>query len=318
MHGVDTETKAIIESVIAAIEEGAFEEAIATLNAEIAHHNENKLIDFLLCSLLFWQKRMNNVKRIAHLIERAHYLLGEWGKYKSFCDKYRDVAHDLDQYIFVFRKMNNKIALAFLGNALNDPLVDEAKVHLYTARCHKGSGDYERAIATYRLVIGRMPQSSSAYAELGDCYLLIGNELIGRLFLREAFYINADEVDVTFLESELIMNIINRLRASKAMQNKSYKKWIGVYAVLWDIFTVKRELKTAEYGVLRQRIYALEREYSETKSSALEPKLLYAYFYLLDYCRKAKNMHINSDEIMMKIKGINPNIYNMYNEKKGI
>ena len=68
--------------------------------------------------------------------------------------------------------------------------------------------------------------------------------------------------------------------------------------------------------MLRQQIYALEREYNETKNSDLEPRLLYSYFYLLDYYHKLTNMQIGIDETIMKIKGINPKIHSMYIERK--
>ena len=243
MHKVALDTKSTIVSVLAALEGGDFEKCTAILDAQIQQHNENKSIDFFLESILFWKKRIENIERISGAIDQAQYLLGEWHKYKVFCSKHKNISDDLDQYIFVFRKLINNNALSLLTVALSNPLINEQQAHLYAARAHKGTGNYEQAILEYRQVIAGAGQCASAYAELGDCYLLIGNELIGRLFLREAFYVDPDDIDFLFLESELMTNIAKKIHSIECVNDTNYKKWIPVYAVLWDIFTGKTRLK---------------------------------------------------------------------------
>ena len=288
MSTIDVETKSVIESVIVALERHDLARCVAILEAEIRKHNENTLIDFFLKSVLFWRKRIDATARITLPVDKASYLLSEWTKYRAFCDEEQQTTPDFDRYLFLFRKTTSKMALMFLTAALNNPLVDEQRVYLYMARCYKGAGNYEQAIAHYRQVIANNYDCAAAYAELGDCYLLIGNEHIGRLFLREAFYVDPDTIEFTFLESELLANILNRLRDEENMDQNQCRRWLAVYAVLWDVLTVKRDLKTAEYGMLRQKIYAFEREYSETQQPSLEPRLLYAYFYLLDYITRRR------------------------------
>lgn len=317
MHGSNIGVKSVIKAVANALEEGRFAACVSLLEAEIANHNENALIDLLLKSTLFWHKRVKNLERnTTGPTARAHYLLSEWEKYRNFLSDDVSRSPDFDQYLFLFQKTISKMALSLLHQALHDPLVNEPQTHLYIARCCRMAGDYEQAIAEYRRVIRQDEQCTPAYAELGDCYLLIGNEHIGRLFLREAFCIDPHGIEFNFLESELIANLIARLREIDGIAHE-WAAWVGVYAVLWDVFTVKRDLKTAEYGMLRQRIYALEREYSETAATKLEPVLLYAYFYLLDYYYKSNRMALNIEEVLMKIKGINPNIYNLYINRRG-
>lgn len=306
----------MVESVLMAIAHNDFKRCIAILETEITKNNEDALIDFFLRSVLFWQKRVESVQKLPKLLDKARYLLNEWEKYRVFCAEIEDTVPDIHRYLFIFRKAISKMALAFLTTALHDPLVNEQEVYLSVARCHKGAGRYEQAIASYRRVFAHSEQRATAYAELGDCYLLIGNELIGRLFLREAFYIDPDDIEFRFLESKLLTNLVHKLRNTEGVPAGEHRTWLPVYAVLWDIFTVRRDLKTAEYGLLRQKIYALEREYSETKERVLEPRLLYCYFYLLDYCYKMGGARVSIDEIMIKIKGINPTIYNMYIERK--
>lgn len=320
MHGANLEIKSFAQAVAVALEEGRFAACASLLEAEIANHNENALIDLLLKSAIFWRKRTERIDRfernITHPTARAHYLLSEWETYRNFLSDNAPLAPDFDRYLFVLQKTISKMALSFLTNALRDPSVKESQTHLYIARCHRMAGNYEQAIAEYRQVIRQNEQCAAAYAELGDCYLLIGNEHIGRLFLREAFYINPNDIEFNFLESELIANLITRLRETEGIADE-WPAWMGVYAVLWDIFTVKRDMKTAEYGVLRQRIYALERENNEADAAELKPLLLYAYFYLLDYYHKSNRMALHIEETLIKIKGINPNIYNLYIDRRG-
>lgn len=176
----------VIQIVLEAIDKGDFTSCISLLEREIRNHNEDILIDFLLKSVFFWRKRMEMASEQNAPLYRARYLLGEWKTYREFCADRKSVP-DFDRYLFVFHKSISKIALALLTQALHDPLVNNAHAHLLIARCHRAAGDYETAITEYRCVIREDAQCAAAYAELGDCYLLIGNEHVGRLFLREAF-----------------------------------------------------------------------------------------------------------------------------------
>lgn len=306
----------VIQIVLEAIDKGDFVSCISLLEREIRNHNEDVLIDFLLKSVLFWCDRTEVTSKKDAPLYRARYLLGEWKKYIEFCANHKGVP-DFDRYLFVFHKSISKIALALLTQALHDPLVNNVHAHLLIARCHRAAGDYETAITEYRRVIREDAQCAAAYAELGDCYLLIGNEHVGRLFLREAFYVDPDGIDASFLESELLANLLRRISEAEEMKGRDWWQWVPVYAVLWDIFTVKRDLRTAEYGMLRQRIYALEREYNETGAKELEPRLLYAYFYLLDYYYKVHRAPISIEETLIKIKAMSPTIYNLYINRKG-
>ena len=155
MQKVALDTKSTIVSVLAALENGDFEKCTAILDAEIQQHNENKSIDFFLESVLFWKKRIENIERILDPIDQARYLLGEWHKYKFFCSKHKNISGDLDRYIFAFRKLINNNALSLLTVALSNPLINEQQARLYTARAHKGNGNYEQAILEYRQVIVR-------------------------------------------------------------------------------------------------------------------------------------------------------------------
>jgi len=102
------------------------------------------------------------------------------------------------------------------------------------------------------------------------------------------------------------------------VQKKGYteavlKEWIPVYGVLYGIFNVKRELHGAEFGILRQRIYARENELRDPACNAtlIVPRLINMYFWLIDYYVRIENGSEKINEILLRIKLLDRNIYDL-------
>ena len=90
--------------------------------------------------------------------------------------------------------------------------------------------------------------------------------------------------------------------------------WIPVYGVLWGIFNIKRELRSQEVGKLRQEIYALENEQKDPSCDfqILTPRLINMYFWLIDHYVQNNDNQRLINEILLKIKILDTNIYNSY------
>jgi hypothetical protein len=80
------------------------------------------------------------------------------------------------------------------------------------------------------------------------------------------------------------------------------------------VFSVKRELKQTEAGRLKQSIFSLEAEYEANPSrrALLRPRLLNHYFWLIDHYEISHEDHSLIEEILLKIKVTDPDIYKMY------
>jgi hypothetical protein len=96
-------------------------------------------------------------------------------------------------------------------------------------------------------------------------------------------------------------------------------EWIPVWGCIWGVFSVKRELKPVEVGRLKQSVLSLENEYRgqsskliHDRNSALKPRRINRYFWLIDHYEHNRSAMGLVDEIMLKIKFIDPVVYEHY------
>jgi hypothetical protein len=92
------------------------------------------------------------------------------------------------------------------------------------------------------------------------------------------------------------------------------EEWIPIYGVLFGIFTVKRELRAIELGKLKQSIFALENEIRDRpkETGVLIPRLINRYFWLIDHYVNVGESSSRIDETLLKIKILDPSIYERY------
>jgi len=130
---------------------------------------------------------------------------------------------------------------------------------------------------------------------------------------REAFFIDPSKIDIRFLESALILKLRDSV-AQLGFKDEELNEWIPVYGYLWGVFSVKRELKQTEAGRLKQSIFSLEAEYDSNpaRQAVLRPRLLNHYFWLIDYYENNHEDPSLIEEVLLKIKVTDPDIYSMY------
>ena len=89
---------------------------------------------------------------------------------------------------------------------------------------------------------------------------------------------------------------------------------IPVYGVLLNVLNVKRELRSIEYGRLKQSIYELERELREGTGDArlIKPRLINRYFWLIDHYVAVKETQGKIDEVKIKIRSVDADVYHKY------
>mgnify|MGYP007086282203 FL=1 len=116
------------------------------------------------------------------------------------------------------------------------------------------------------------------------------------------------------MESDLIFKIIENIK-ELGYSGDDISEWIPVYAEIWGVFNIKRELSSAEFNRISASARQLEIQLRESlqQGSSLVPRLLNKYFWMADHLKAredAKELH----SVLLKIKIIDQSIYESYIE----
>ena len=259
----------------------------------------------------FWVQYIRQLSVIEDPFERAETLLGEWKSFQVFISRkehqYKPALYAVNRGIFS-RALENYTRLF----DERDP-VQKAEIFRKAGLCYKKLGRFEDAQNCLAEANSAQPGLSPVLAELADCYALCGDDRKAKVLFREAFFIDPERIDISFLDSELIICLIEKT-AEKGYTGAVLQQWIPVFGVLWGIFSVKRQLKPQEAGKLKQEIYAAENEMKDPACDAdvLTPRLINLYFWLIDHYVQSGDAQTKINEILLKIKILDPVIYGMY------
>ncbi len=294
------------------IREGLFTEAEEYLEQALEVNFEHPRVLSALKCCKFWKERIDRLNMFHRDYDRAGFLLESWGKFLEFSTRLTDPLemelHALRQWVFGTALVNYK-------RVLRDAESQDPEILLQIGRCYKGMGEYEKALEYLETVGQRSKEDPAVLAELADCYALVNETKAAKAFFREAFFIGPQKVTFTYLESGLIVKLIERLK-DMGYAGRELAEWIPVYGVLFGIFNVKRELRPLEYGKLKQSIYSLEKQidgdHEEPEDAYIVPRLLNRYFWLIDHFVISKENRERIEEITQKIKALDAEIYDQY------
>jgi tetratricopeptide (TPR) repeat protein len=260
----------------------------------------------------YWKERQVKLNYIEDNFEKGEYLLRE---YKSFVKNYISEnaitsihgVKSIEQWIFSTAYLSFKRYGEITSNE-KDP-----NILLKLGFCQKIMGDYELAQGLLEEAVNLTKNSSSILAQLADVYSLINEEKHSKLFFREAFFIAPQDIDLDSLESVIIRKITEELKYKNYSLNE-LKEWIPVYGTILGLFSVKKELKPIEVGLLKQSIYSLNNQLTigEIDKGIVVPRLINHYFRLLDYFVSTKGSKIEIEEVLLNIKLLDKKIYDLY------
>ena len=279
---------------------------------------EHEEVLYALKCLNWWLERIKRLDDFQNPYECGEYLLSQWKSYYAFLAL---IEGDFDSCQYALRRFVFSLALGYflglLGDAANQR---DPALLLQTGRCCKGAGDWEGALKFLEQA-GRFRREDSAIlSELADINALLGDERAAKVLFREAFFLDPQGIDLTGLESELILALKDGV-SDLGFSGPELAEWIPVWGCIWGIFSIKRELKPVELGRLKQSILSLENEYRSKERSGpdpmLKPRLLNRYFWLVDHCEHNRDAAAYQgdgllDETMLKIKFIDPAVYEQY------
>ncbi len=260
---------------------------------------------------VFWSDSIERLKRIEDSYERSENILLEWKTFQSY------ISREDEPY----EPALTAVQQGFFSNALEEfkKLLDEkdalqkAEIYRKTGICYKKLGDFENARAFLTEANVTYPNLASVIAELADCYSLCGEDKIGKVLFREAFFTAPEDIDLDFLDSELIKCLIEKTK-SKGYTGKALQYWIPVYGVLGGVFNIKRELTSQEVARLKKDIYAIDNEMKDPacNSEILTPRLLNCYFWLMDHYDLARETPAKINEVLLRIKLLDSSVYEAY------
>ena len=258
----------------------------------------------------FWAGTISNLSTIENPFEKSELLLNEWKLFVPHIAKYKE-------YLPAFYAIQKGIFTLALENYIKlfDQPASKFKAEIYrkAGMCYKKLGSFENASRCLSEANNLNPGQAAILAELADCFSLCGNDKNAKVMFREAFFIGADQIDIDFLDSGLIRSLIDKL-GDKNFHGKQLNEWIPVYGVLWGIFNIKREMSSQEIAKLKQDIYSMEmeRKHPSCDEEILVPRLLKSYFWLIDQFNMSHNMEAQINEVLLKIKLLDSNIYKLY------
>jgi tetratricopeptide (TPR) repeat protein len=305
--------QALIDKSCIQLREGNLKEGIETLEHALSVDFENQSVVALLKCAHFWRERNRNALELRNTFERAEYLLNQLRVFRGFAEKNADGFEDT-QSIFKQYVCTTCLGLynAFLGENTG---VKDPDVFLRLGKCYKGTGEYDKALHFLEAAYQLRKDDAAILGELADCYAMINETQKSKAFFREAFFINPQAVDVQGLESSMMQRLVDRVRSSGYV-SPVLEEWMPVYGVICGIFSIKRELRSIEYGKLKQAIYAMEVELREgsggSSKEVMIPRLLYRYFWLIDHYLSVKEDRERIHEVLLKIKNLNRDIYEQY------
>lgn len=263
---------------------------------------DKEVVSSLKCAN-YWRDRFSTSRELSSDFEKAEYLLSQWKGFLAFKER---IGTASENCVTALRRLVYQTCLRFYENIIgNHPGNKDADILLRIGRCYKGLGSYDKALQVLDPANQLKKDSPEILAELADCYALVNEMHISKIFFREAFFLNPQAIELSNLESEMIRRLVIKLEEI-GYSPPALSEWIPVYGVLYGVFTVKRELRSIEYGKLRQSIYSLEVDLRENPSrkDSIMPRLINRYFWLIDHYISTRENRDKIDEVLLKIKDI--------------
>ncbi len=260
----------------------------------------------------FWKEREALLQQIGSEFEQGEYLLSQWNTFSRFVER---VGRASEPWMASIRAHVFGMAMERFESLLDTSGGADAELLLRIGRCHKALGHYDIARQRLEQAGTHRRDDAAILAELADCYALINETQKAKAFFREAFFISPSRIDLDSLESPLIRRLIDRVR-DEGYEQPVLAEWVPIYGVVYGVFSVKRELRSIEYGKLRQSIYALEREVHEHGNteidSAKKARLINRYFWLIDHYVNTGEERSKIDEVRLKIRQLSLKAYEAF------
>ncbi len=307
----ETTVQGLLQKAYDSLKAADLPSATVALEEALRIDYEHPEVVYSLKCVNWWAERSKRLESLRDCYDRGEFLLTNWKAFFAFLDR---IGRDFDRSVYAVRLYVFSAALlCFQGMLADGADHRDVELLLRVGRCYKGIGNYERALAYLEEAARVKKDDAETLAELADVYALVNEPRAAKALFREAFFANPQRIDVRMLDSDMIRLLYARL-GELGLKSPELEEWIPVYGVLFGIFTVKRELRAIELGKLKQSIFSLENEIRDRPAEApmLIPRLINRYFWLIDHYVNAGDEKTRIDETLLKIKVLDPTVYERY------
>lgn len=307
----DTTVEGLLQKAYDSLKASELRAASAFLEEALRIDYEHPEVVYAMKCVNWWGERIRRTEGIRDAFERGEYLLSNWKAFIVFLER---IGRSFDRCIYAIRLCVFSTALAcFHGMVAEGADHQDAELLFRVGLCYKGIGNFDRALQYLEEAARLKREEAEILAELADVYAMVNEPRSAKALFREALFANPQKVDVRMLDSEMIRLLYDRV-AALGYKSPELEEWIPVYGVLFGVLTVKRELRAIELGKLKQSIFSLENEIRDRPNEArqLVPRLINKYFWLIDHYVNAGEEKSRIDETLLKIKVLDPAVYERY------
>jgi tetratricopeptide (TPR) repeat protein len=288
------------------------EGAQLALNEALKIDYEQAEVVYALKCLSWWQERLKKLPEFQDSYDKGGFILSQWKSFYSFLDRIgEDGDHDPCLYAikhFVFSTALGAF-VEILGDGENQ---HDPGLLLQVGRCYKGVGNFEEALKYLEQAARFKREDGETLSELADVNALMEETRAAKALFREAFLLDPQGIEIRNMDSQLILRLAERVK-ELGYSGQELLEWIPIYGAIYGVFSVKRELKLAELGKLKQSIFTLENEVrGNTGTALLIPRLINKYLWLIDHYENVRSDPALIEETMLKIKIADPAVYERY------
>jgi tetratricopeptide (TPR) repeat protein len=320
----DTSVEGLLQKAYEKLKASDPATALTALDEALKIDFEQAEVTYALKCLNWWLEKIKRLEGFSDAYDEGVFLLSQWKAYYAFLDRV-GVAYDRCQYAircFVFA-MALRSFERLLVDGVNE---DDPALLLQVGRCYKGAGNYEWAQKYLEQAV-RFKRDGEALSELADVKALLAETRTAKALFREAFSVDPQGIDLHTLESELIVRLIERVKGM-GYTGPELAEWIPIYGALFEVFSVKRDLKPVELARLKQEIWQLENDIRGRPDNLalLTPRLINRYLWLINHYEnerereqtdaressRAKELMRQIEETLLKIKIIDPRVYERF------
>ncbi|OHD19517.1 MAG: hypothetical protein A2087_05600 [Spirochaetes bacterium GWD1_61_31] len=300
----------ILIQAYSSLSSGDMAAASAWLEKALTVDFDHPEILFAMKCEAWWLDSMQKAQAKTDLFDIGEAYLHQWKLFNAFLSTCTDT---WERVVLAYKQFAFSKALASYEQLLQDGEANDPEISFRIGRCQKGIGNYEQALKHLEAATRINKDDPAILAELADLYGLINEPRASKALFREAFFLNPQRIDLEMLESD----VMGRLEARTRENNRNgheVVEWIPIFAEVSGVFSVKRELKPIEVSKLKNSIYELESELNNdgSRRAVLVPRLINKYFWLTDHLISVKEEKPKIDEILLKIKLLDPTIYKLY------
>lgn len=287
-----------------------FVEAKKVLSSALVFELNNDELLFAMNCCDFWIDVIARSEGIGDNFERGEAFVDEW---KSFQNFLRRKGKIFERTLFAVKAGIFSLALRLYNQAEEKDGARKAQIQRRIGLCYKKLGEYETALLCLKEALSLKNDSAEILAEAADCYALCAKPREAKVLFREAFFIDAQKIELDFLDSEEI-NCLVKIVREKGRSGPALLEWIPVYGHIFGIFNARRQLEQPEVAHLNRKIYAAETEMKNPscQSEILIPRLINMYFWMIDFYTSVGKKEHERNELLVRMKILDTEIYELY------